>query len=55
MRTQLNIRLSVFEKKKLEELAASNQQSVSDLVREAINEILADFHEGSAILKLRKN
>lgn len=54
-RTQINIRLSVYEKKKLEEVAAENNQTVADLLRQALNDIIADFRDGSPILKLRKN
>lgn len=52
-RQQLTIRVSVYEKKKLEEAAARTRQSVSDLLRQALNEVIADCDDGPAILKLR--
>lgn len=52
-RPQINIRLSAYEKRRLSEIAARNNQTLSDLLREAVNEIIADFDDGSAILKPR--
>jgi hypothetical protein len=54
VRSLIQIRVSVPEKRKLQDIAALNQQSLSDFLREALNEIIADCHDGAAILKLRK-
>lgn len=55
MSAQVNLRVSVYEKKKLEEIAAETNQTVADLLRAAVNEVISDFRDGPAILKLRKN
>ena len=52
---RIQVRLSVYEKRMLQEVAQQNNQSLSDFIRDALNEIIADCRDGSAILKLRKN
>lgn len=48
----IQIRITPFEKRRLEQVAQQNNQSVSDFIREAVNEAAADCD--SAIFKLRK-
>jgi len=54
VRDVVQVRVTSHEKRRLKEIAAQNRQTLSDFLREAINEIVADCHDGSAILKLRK-
>jgi predicted DNA-binding protein len=54
-RAQINIRLTIYEKRKLAELAAQSNKTISDLLREALNEVIADFHDGPAVLKPRSH
>ena len=50
----IKIRVSLYEKRKLQQLADRNGKTISDFVREAVNEIAADCQDDSAIMKLRK-
>jgi uncharacterized protein (DUF1778 family) len=53
--TRIQVRLSAYEKRMLQDVAQQNNQSLSDFIRDALNEIIADCRDGSPILKLRKN
>ena len=55
MAARIQVRLTAYEKRMLEQVAQQNNQSLSDFVRQALNEIIADCHDGSSILKPRKN
>jgi predicted DNA-binding protein len=50
----LKIRVSAYEKRRLQQLAEQNGKTLSDFVREAINEIAADCQDDTAIMKLRR-
>jgi uncharacterized protein (DUF1778 family) len=55
MAARIQLRLTAYEKRALEQVASQNNQSLSDFLRSALNEIIADCRDGSPILKLRKN
>jgi predicted DNA-binding protein len=47
------VRVTPFEKRRLIEIAERNGKTISDFIREAVNEITIDCDD-SAIMKLRK-
>lgn len=51
----IRVRVSVSEHTRLQELARQNNKTISDLIREAINEIAADCQDDPEIMRLRKN
>jgi predicted DNA-binding protein len=55
MRTVFQLRLSPYEKRRLEALARENQRTIADLIREALNDLAADSSDDPPIFKLRKN
>lgn len=53
MRTLIQIRVSPYEKRRLQEVAEQNGQTLSDFLRDAINDAVADCSENSDVLRLR--
>lgn len=46
-------RVTTFERRKLKELADQHSKTIADLLREALNEVIADFHDGPPVCKPR--
>jgi hypothetical protein len=51
---ELRIRVTPAEREGLTAKARLNHQTLSDFLREAINEIVADLDDGTAILRTRE-
>ncbi len=53
-RRRLRVYVSEFEYVALTTVAEQHGQTVTDLLREAVNELVTDFRDGAAILKPRR-
>ena len=53
-RLRLRVYVSIFEKKKLQDVARRNGKTLSDFVREAMNEIIADCDDSGPVMKTRR-
>lgn len=54
MRQRLQLYVSAFELNRLREIAARNQQTVSDFIRDALNEAIEECDDRGPVFKQRR-